>query len=87
MSTLSVKPVGDRLTVERCEPEAVTVGGIILAEVAREKPNLGKVLAISADLKEPAYAVGDTVLFTKYAGEEFQGTLILKAEEVLAVVS
>jgi chaperonin GroES len=94
---MNIKPLGNRVVVEPLEQEEVTVGGIVLPETAKEKPQKGKVLAtgpgdrdekgnrIPLDVK-----VDDTVLFAKYAGTEIKlegkKILILRESDLLAIV-
>ena len=95
--TLSIKPLGDRVVVEPIEQEELTVGGIVLPETAKEKPQQGIVLAagpggrdedggyIPMDVK-----VGDKVLYAKYSGTEFKTDgkklLILRESDLLAII-
>jgi len=94
---MKLKPLGDRLVVEPKEREETTASGIILPETAKEKPQEGLVLAIGpgrrdedGDRIEMDVAVGDTVLYAKYAGTEIKvegkKLLILKESDVLAIV-
>ncbi len=95
---MKVRPLGDRIVVRRQEGAEKTAGGILLPDSAKEKPQKGKVLAIGAGrmVKDGSRTplqvkVGDTVLFTAWAGDEYKdgkdGTILLMREEdVLAVV-
>ena len=94
---VKLKPLGDRLVVEPKEREETTASGIILPETAKEKPQEGEVVAIGPGRRdddgkriEMDVAVGDTVLFAKYAGTEIKvegkKLLILKESDVLAIV-
>lgn len=92
-----MKPLGSRVVVEPIEQEDVTIGGIVLPETAKEKPQKGKVISagpgdrdddgkrIPMDVKE-----GDVVLFAKYAGTEIKvdgkKLLILRESDLLAIV-
>lgn len=94
---MKMRPLRDRILVERVEEQEQRVGGIIIPDTAREKPQQGRVVAVGRgrvndkgdvfplDVKE-----GDTILFGKYAGSEIkiEGTeyLILREEEVLGVL-
>jgi len=94
---MSLKPLGNRVIVEPVEQEEMTVGGIVLPETAKEKPQKGKVLAagpgerdddgeyIPMDVK-----VGDLVLFAKYSGTEIKidgkKLLILRESDLLAII-
>jgi chaperonin GroES len=94
---MNLKPLGDRLVVQRKEAGETTKGGIILPDAAKEKPQIGKVLSVGdgkilKDGKHQPLQVkkGDTVLFTSYAGDEFKlggdKVLLMREEDVLAVV-
>lgn len=95
---MKVKPLGDRLVVQRFQPEEKTAGGIVLPDSAKNKPQRGKVLAIGDGrlLKDGSrrglqVKVGDTVLFTAWAGDEYKANkgediLIMREEDVLAVM-
>ena len=92
-----VRPLHDRLIVERLEEEEQQVGGIIIPDTAKEKPQQGKVIAVGkGKVKEDGGVTpldvqkGDTVLFGKYSGQEIKldGTefLIMREDEILGVV-
>jgi chaperonin GroES len=95
--SINIKPLGDRVVVEPIEQEQTTASGIILPETAKEKPQEGKVLATGPGRRddegkriEMDVAVGDSVLFAKYAGTEVKlgdkKLLILKESDILAIV-
>ncbi|MDT8304351.1 MAG: co-chaperone GroES [Anaerolineae bacterium] len=94
---MKLKPLGDRLVIKPRETEETTASGIILPETAKEKPQQGEVLAAGpgrrdedGDRIEMDVAVGDVVLYAKYAGTEIKvegdKLLILKESDVLAIV-
>jgi chaperonin GroES len=94
---MSVRPLHDRILVTRIEEEEQRVGGIIIPDSAKEKPQQGKVIAVGKGRIEKDGKVtpldvkpGDVVLFGKYAGQEIKidGTehLIVREEEVLGIV-
>ena len=94
---VSLRPLHDRILVERIEEEEQKVGGIIIPDSAKEKPQQGKVIAVGAgkadkDGKRIPLDVqdGDTILFGKYSGQEIKidgnEYLIMREDEVLAVV-
>jgi len=94
---MKVRPLYDRLLVKRVEQESKTRGGILIPDTAKEKPEQGTVIAagsgkVMEDGKvRPLVVVpGDRVLFTKYAGSEFQldgePHLILREDDVLAIL-
>lgn len=92
-----LKPLGDRVIIEVTEAAEQTVGGIVLASNAKDKPVTGKVVAVGTGyvlndgkIRELSIEVGDEVLFDKYAGQEvsFEGAdyLALHEKDVVAVV-
>jgi chaperonin GroES len=95
---MNLKPLGDRVVVEREEAKEKTAGGIVLPDTAKDKPQKGKVLAvgdgrITKDGKRRPLQVkvGDHILFTSYAGEEFKTigdkkVLLMREDDILAVV-
>jgi chaperonin GroES len=94
---MKIRPMHDRLLVERIEEQEVRQGGIIIPDTAKEKPQEGRVVAagngklddqgkrVPLDVK-----VGDRILFGKYAGSEVKlddkEYLILREEDVLAIL-
>src|SRR5438128_12676692 len=98
-TTMKVKPLGDRIVVQREEAEEKTAGGIVLPDTAKNKPQRGTVLAVGPGkmLKDGSrrglqVKEGDSVLFTSWAGDEFKDRasageiLVMREEDVLAVV-
>ncbi len=92
-----VRPLHDRIIVERFEESEQVVGGIIIPDTAKEKPQQGKVIAAGkGKVKDDGTITpldvkpGDTVLFGKYSGQEIKldGTefLIMREDEILGVV-
>lgn len=84
-----LKPLGDKLVVERIEAVKQTAGGIVIPDTAKEKPEQGKVVAVGKDVQEVKEK--DEVLFGKYSptevkidGKEY---LLIKEEDVLAIIS
>ena len=95
--TVKVRPLHDRLIVERTEDTEQMVGGIIIPDTAKEKPQQGKVLAVGkgkmrddGSVVPPDVKAGDTVLFGKYSGQEItlEGTehFIVREDEILGVI-
>jgi chaperonin GroES len=93
---MNVRPLHDRIIVERLTHSVDRIGAIIVPDSAKEKPQLGKVLAAglgksNKDGKRVPLDVkaGDTVLFGKYSGQEIKlegiEYLIMKEEDVLAI--
>jgi len=94
---MKVRPLHDRIIVQRIEEDEQRVGGIIIPDTAKEKPQQGKVIAVGKGKIEKDGKVtpldvkaGDTVLFGKYAGQEIKVEgdeyLIMREEEVLGVI-
>src|SRR5262249_18336408 len=78
-SKLKIRPLEDRVVVEPLEAEEKTAGGILLPDTAREKPQRGRVLAAGpGKLRDDgkrnplAVAVGDEVIYGRYAGNEIE---------------
>ena len=96
---IKVRPLHDRIIVQRLEDdEEQQVGGIIIPDTAKEKPQQGKVVAAGkGKVKEDGGILpmdvkdGDTILFGKYSGQEIkldgEEYLIMREDEVLGVVS
>ena len=93
---MNVRPLHDRLIVQRLEESAQHVGAIIIPDSAKEKPQQGKVLAAglgktNEDGKRVPLDVkaGDIILFGKYSGQEVKldgvEYLIMKEDDVLAI--
>jgi chaperonin GroES len=95
---MNVKPLGDRVVIEREEAQEKTAGGIVLPDTAKDKPQRGKVLAVGegrvtkdGKRRELQVKIGDKVLFTSYAGDEFRlngdrKVLLMREDDILAVV-
>jgi len=88
---MTIKPLADRVLVLPAQAEE-KVGGIIIPDTAKEKPQRGKVVAVGNGTKdeEMILKVGDEVLYGKYAGTELENDsekyLIMRQSDVLAVV-
>ena len=89
---MNVKPLSDRVLILPNPAEEKTVSGLIIPDTAKEKPLAGKVVAVgpgTADVKMEV-AVGDEVLYGKYAGTEvnIEGTsyLIMPQKDILAII-
>lgn len=89
---MNMKPLADRVLVKPAAVEQKTVGGIIIPDSAKEKPLKGEVLAIGNGTKdeEMVVAVGNTVLYGKYAGTELEWEgeklLIMRQSDILAII-
>ena len=92
MSKVSIKPLADRVLVEPAKAEEKTVGGIIIPDTAKEKPQKGTVVAVGPGKKDEPMTVkeGDTVLYGKYAGTEITvdggDYLIMRESDIVAVI-
>ncbi|HZN61356.1 MAG TPA: co-chaperone GroES [Planctomycetota bacterium] len=93
----SLKPIRDKVVVERSEAEERTAGGIVLPDSAKDKPKQGTVIAVgtgrvleNGEVRKLEVKKGDKVLFGGYAGSEVkldgQELLILSESEILAVI-
>lgn len=88
---MKIQPIDDRLLIEPIEEGEQKVGMIIVPDTAKEKPRMGKIIAVGTDeeIKE-LFKKGDKVLFAKYGGDEIKldGTnyLIVQRSDVLAIV-
>ncbi len=94
---MNVRPLHDRIIVQRLDEGEQQIGGIIIPDSAREKPQQGKVLAVGdGKMTEEGKRIpldvlpGNLILFGKYSGQEIKldGTdyLIVKEDEVLAII-
>jgi len=95
---LKIRPMEDRVVVEPLEAEEKTAGGILLPDTAREKPQRGRVLAVGpgkllddGKRQAMAVAVGDEVLYGRYAGNEVEvngkEVKIMRESDLLAKVA
>ena len=94
---MKVRPLHDRIIVQRLEEGEQRVGGIIIPDTAKEKPQQGKVIAAGKGKAKDDGKIlpldvkaGDTILFGKYSGQvikiDGEEYLIMREEEVLAVL-
>ena len=94
---MNARPLHDRILVQRIEEGEQKVGGIIIPDSAKEKPQPGKVVAVGAGkVKDDGGRIpldvksGDLILFGKYSGQEIklegEEFLIMREDEVLAVI-
>ncbi len=92
-----LKPLGDRILIEKPEEKDEEVGGIVLASNAKEKPQTGKIVALgtgkvldNGQTLKPSVKVGDEVMFDKYAGTEVKNDgksyLVLHEKDIVAIV-
>jgi chaperonin GroES len=93
---MKIRPLHDRIVVKRLESEDRTKGGIIIPDSAKEKPIEGRVVAVGngkllkdGKLRPLDVAVGDVVLFGKYAGNEVkidgEALVLLREDDLLAI--
>ena len=98
LSVSTVKPLGDRVFVKVSASEEKTAGGLYLPDTAKEKPQVGEIVALGpgkrnddGSRQELEVKVGDKVLYSKYAGTDVKlGTdeyVLLSEKDILAVVS
>jgi chaperonin GroES len=94
---MNVKPLHDRIIIQRLDEGEQKVGGIIIPDSAKEKPQRGKVIAAGTGKSNDDGKVvpldvkaGDTILFGKYSGQEIkldgEEYIIMREEEVLGVI-
>jgi chaperonin GroES len=95
--SMAIRPLHDRVLVQRVKEEATTKGGIIIPDTAKEKPIEGKVIAVGngkiledGSVRALEVKKGDRILFGKYAGTEVkiegEEHLILREDDILGVV-
>ncbi len=87
---MKIQPLGTRVLVRPEEEELRTKSGILLPETAKEKPQIGVVVAIGDEEEDIKVKVGQKVLFPKYTGTEIkidgEEHLIMEADDILAII-
>ncbi len=94
---MNIRPLADKVLVERVEAEGTTAGGIVLPDAAKEKPQKGKIVNVGegrllddGTRKEVQVKKGNLVLFTSYAGTEIKidgkEYLIMDESDIMAVI-
>ena len=94
---MNIRPLHDRIIIQRLDEGEQRVGGIIVPDTAREKPQQGKVIAAGTGKirddgtrQTPDVKAGDLILFGKYSGQEIrvdgEDYLIVREEEVLGII-
>ena len=94
---MKIRPLHDRVVVQRIEEEGTSAGGIIIPDTAAEKPMTGKVLSIGngkvlddGKLRALGVKVGDKVLFGKYSGTEVkvegEDILVMREDDIMGVI-
>ena len=89
---MNIKPLADRVLVLPAPAEEKTIGGIIIPDTAKEKPQKGVVVAVGPGTKDNPMTlkVGDVVIYGKYAGTEFhlegKDYMIMRENDVIAII-
>jgi len=94
---MKIRPLADKVLVQRLEAETKTTGGIVLPDSAKEKPQRGKIVSVGkgkllddGTLKKVQVKKGDVVLFTSYAGTEVKINgkeyLIMDESDIMAII-
>jgi chaperonin GroES len=94
---MKIRPLADRVIVQRLEAESVTSGGIVLPDSAKEKPQRGKVVSVGkgkvledGSLSKMQVKKGNSVLFASYAGTEVKidgkEYLIMNESDIMAII-
>ena len=94
---MKIRPLADKVLVERLEAETKTAGGIVLPDAAKEKPQKGKIVAVGAGkvlddgtVRKVGVKKGDMVLFTSYAGTDVKigdkEYLIMNESDIMAII-
>jgi chaperonin GroES len=97
LKAMQIRPLHDRIIIQRLDEGEQKIGGIIVPDTAKEKPQQGKVIAAGAGKtrddgtrQPPDVKAGDFILFGKYSGQEIklegEDYLILREEEILGVI-
>ena len=94
---MKIRPLADKVLVQRIEAETKTAGGIVLPDTAKEKPQQGKVVSIGegkilddGTVRKLQVKKGDLVLFTSYAGTDVKidgkEYLIMSESDIMAII-
>ena len=97
MAKSKFRPLHDRVVVRRVESEAKTAGGIIILDIAKEKPQEGEIIAVGSGARDEAgklvpmdVKAGDRILFGKWSGTEVklngEDLLIMKESDIMGVI-
>ena len=95
---MKIRPLHDRILVQRIEGEAKTKGGIIIPDTAKEKPQEGRVIAVGTGkiledgtVRPLEVKAGDKILFAKYGGTDVkidgEEQIIIREDDVLGIIS
>ncbi len=93
-----IRPLGDKVLVQRVEAEGKTAGGIVLPDSAKEKPKRGKIIAVGqgrllddGERGKMQVKKGDEVLFSSYAGTDItvdtKEMMIMSEDDILAIIA
>lgn len=94
---MKIRPLADKVLVQRLEAEAKTAGGIVLPDSAKEKPQRGKIVSVGkgkvlddGTTRKLEVKKGDNILFSSYAGTEIKidgkEYLIISESDIMAVI-
>lgn len=94
---MAIKPLGDRILIKQTEQTEEKIGGIIIPDTAKEKPQEGEVIAVgpgkmldTGQRQAPNVSVGNKILYGKYAGTEVkyggEEYLIVREDDILAII-
>jgi len=94
---MKIRPLHDRVVVQRIEEDDKTEGGLYIPETAKEKPIQGKVIAVgegktldNGEKRPMSVKEGDTVVFAKYAGTEVsvggEDVLVMREDDIMGIV-
>lgn len=94
---MKIRPLHDRVVIQRMEEERTSAGGIVIPDTATEKPIRGKVISVGAgklldngQIRPLAVKAGDEVLFGKYSGTEVkvggQDYIVMREDDIMGVV-
>jgi chaperonin GroES len=98
MTSITFRPLHDRVVVRRIEAEAKTKGGIIIPDTAKEKPQEGEIVAVGTGTRDESGKIvpldvkaGDRILFGKWSGTEVkldgEDLLIMKEADIMGVIA
>ena len=94
---MNIRPLYDRIVVQRLEEEHTSAGGIVIPDTAKEKPSRGKIMAIgigklldSGDVRPLGVKIGEQILFGKYAGTEVnisgEDFVVMREDDIMGVI-
>ena len=94
---MKIRPLQDRVIVERIDADEKSAGGIIIPDTAKEKPQEGKIIAVGKGKRKedgglipPDIKAGDRILFSKYAGSDVtldgKEFIIMREDDILGVL-